>query len=97
MDRMQLSSNAQRRARTRSLIQLGGLVEKAGLVETFGITLGADLQKDSAMKEPVAALFKVLLDINQFVQNDPSRITLVSQKGLEGLHNLNTKFGSNLL
>jgi len=33
-----------RAARTRTLIQLGGLVEKAGLAERLGIHLGEDVQ-----------------------------------------------------
>jgi hypothetical protein len=35
-----------RKARTRTLIQLGGLVEKSGLLEPLNIMLGDDLQKD---------------------------------------------------
>lgn len=79
------TNSAQRRARTRSLIQLGGLIEKAGLLETFGIELGLDLQKDLTMKEPIAALFKGLLDLNESAQTDHAHFALWSQEGLQEL------------
>lgn len=42
--KLDLSSRSERKARTRTLIQLGGLVHKCGLTERFGIALGEDLQ-----------------------------------------------------
>ena len=45
-----------RKARTRTLIQLGGLVEKSGLLEPLNITLGDDLQKDYEHLENTAIL-----------------------------------------
>lgn len=69
MDKLGYSSRAQRPARTRSLIIIGDLVEKAGLVSTFDITLSADLQRDISMKHPIAALFKALLMLNELVQS----------------------------
>lgn len=74
MDQLGYSSRAQRRARTRSLIIIGGLVEKSGLVSTFDIALGADLQRDISMVHPIAALFKALLELNELAQNEqPNR------------------------
>lgn len=89
MDQLGYSSSAQRRARTRYLIQLGGLLEKAGLLETFGITLRSDLQKDLAMKGPIAALFQALLELNNMAQSEYANFTLWTQQGLEALGNLN--------
>ena len=91
MDKIGYSSNAERRARTRSLIQLGGLMEKAGIVNTFGITLGTDLQQDPAMKQPIAALFKALLNLNALTQSEETNLTLLAQQGLEALGALNNK------
>ena len=70
------------------------LVEKAGLVslaliETFDITLSADLQRDISMKHPIAALFKALLDLNELVQSDQSNRNVLAQQGLEALKNFN--------
>lgn len=45
-----------RRARTRTLIQLGGLVEKSGLMEVLEIEMGQDLQKDPNLFSKVAIL-----------------------------------------
>ena len=45
-----------RKARTRTLIQLGGLVEKSGLLEPLNITPGDDLQKDVEHLESTAIL-----------------------------------------
>ena len=64
MNTLEIDSHGARRARTRSLIQLASLIEKANLLETFQITLGLDLQKDVTMKEPITALFKGFLVLN---------------------------------
>lgn len=89
MENLGYSSSAQRRARSRSLIQLGGLLEKAGIVQTFGITLGADLQKDSSMKIPVAALFKALLELNELAQSEYANFSFWAQEGLKAFKSMN--------
>lgn len=61
MHRLPPSPLSVRKARTRTLIQLGGLVEKAGLVDTLALTIGADLQKDGEMEKPVAILLGALV------------------------------------
>jgi hypothetical protein len=68
MNDLKTTSQELRRARTRQLIMLGALIEKAGLLETFEITRGADLQKAPETKLPVAALFKGLLELNKIAQ-----------------------------
>jgi hypothetical protein len=83
MDKFEVTSHGFRRARTRSLIQLGALVEKAGLLETFEITLGEDLQKNPVMKRPIAALFKGLLDLNAMVKSGDLYLPLMVEQGLE--------------
>lgn len=50
----------QRAARTRTLIQLGGLLVKSKLVEQVGIELGADLQQDETQKKKAYALLGLL-------------------------------------
>ena len=85
MHKLEITSHQLRRARTRSLIQLGALIEKAGLLETFGITLGEDLQKNPEMKLPIAALFKGLLELNKMAQSDDVHLPTWAQQGLEEL------------
>jgi len=70
MNTLELHSRDVRRARTRSLVQLGGLLDRSGLLKTFQIELGLDLQKDVTMKEPVGALFKGLLVLNELANSD---------------------------
>ena len=86
MNTLELHSRDLRRARTHSMIQLAGLMEKADLLETFGITLGKDLQKDPEMKEPVASLFKGLLVLNKMAKSDEVNLSLWAVQGLEVLH-----------
>ncbi len=81
MHKLELTSRTARKARTRCLIVLGALVDKAGLLETFGITLGEDLQKSPEMKEPVAALFKGLLVLNEMAKSEDVH-ELWAQQGL---------------
>lgn len=83
MDRFEVTSHSFRRARTRSLIQLGALIETAGLLDTFEITLGSDLQKDPAMKRTVAALFKGLLELNTMAKTGDLHMPLMAEQGLK--------------
>ena len=85
MSTLELHSRNFRRARTRSLIQLAGLMEKAKLLETFDIKLGRDLEKDPAMKEPVASLFKGLLVLNEMASSSEVNLALWATQGLEKL------------
>lgn len=79
----QTSSASQRRARTRSLIQLGGLLESAGTLDVFGIPLGVDLQKDQSVKNNIAALFKGLLELNKIATSKEVDLNLWALQGLE--------------
>jgi conjugative transfer protein TraD len=74
-----------RRARTRTLIQLGGLLEKSGLLNDFGIELGADLQKDLEMQKPVATLFWGLIELKEIVNSDEFNLELWAIKGQKAL------------
>jgi hypothetical protein len=53
--------NQQRAARTRSMIQLAGLLVKSGIVEKLGIKIGADLQKEKEQKEKAYVLLGMLI------------------------------------
>lgn len=57
-----------RKARTRTLIQAGALLEKAGLLNEFSIELGTDLQKDIECKDQVHALFGALLELRSLIK-----------------------------
>lgn len=48
-----------RQSRTRTLIQIGGLVQKSGLLKAFEIELGMDLQS-SEMRDHAFQLLKFL-------------------------------------
>ena len=87
MHKLELTSRTARKARSRSLIQVAALCDKAGLLQTFGIILGEDLQKSPEMKEPVAALFKGFLILNEMVQSGDVSLPLWSRHGLEELGN----------
>lgn len=79
---METKSHAFRKARTRSLIMLGALVEKSGLLTTFEISLGTDLQKDPDVKFQVAALYKGLTVLNEMAVSDDVHLPLWSNQGL---------------
>lgn len=75
------SRNNLRKARTRTLIQLGGLIEKSGLFETLGIIPGADMQKDEEMRALAMGLLGAFLELKQEVKSDHSVINLWQLKG----------------
>ena len=72
-----------RKARTRTLIQLGGLVEKSGLMKSFDLEAGDDLQKDFDKKEQVFALFGSLIELKGMMKKQEFHIDLLAQKGAE--------------
>ena len=86
---LQTSSASQRRARTKSLIQLGALLELAGTLDVFGIPLGVDLQKDVSVKNNIAALFKGLLELNEMAKS--SEMVDLNIWALQGLDAFKTK------
>jgi hypothetical protein len=80
-----MDHNSFRQARTRTLIQLGGLVEKTGLADHFDILLGADLQKDMEMKQPMAALVGALLELKRLLEEEQPSHSTLAEKGLRFL------------
>ena len=84
MHKLELTTRTARKARTRSLIAVRGLASKAGLLETFGIILREDLQKSLEMKEPIAALFKGFLILNEMAKSEDVH-SLWARQGLEEL------------
>ena len=70
-----------RKLRTRTLIQLGGLIEKAGVLEPLGLNLGDDLQKDVDVKEAMITLFGALIDMKETVLTDPDQKHLCLLQG----------------
>ena len=83
MDELGTSSREARRARSHSLIQIGALVDKAGLLNTFEIGLGLDLQRDPDLKHQVAALYKGLTVLNEMAQSDEAHLPTWAIQGLQ--------------
>ena len=87
---MRLGPNSKdaRRARTRTLIQLGGLIEKAGLLDQLGIETGQDLQRDVDTVDAAATLMGSLLFLKEFFQGDEADThkMLWKLRGKEALH-----------
>jgi hypothetical protein len=75
----------QRRKRTRTLIQVGGLLEKANLLHHFGIKPGDNLQEDPELQESTAELFGALLEIKTTIENNEHSPALWQQIGKKGL------------
>jgi hypothetical protein len=83
MNQFETSSHAFRKARTRTLLQIGGLVAKSGLLETFEISLGLDLQRDPEQKHQVAALFKGMVELNEMAKSEDVHLPNWSIQGLQ--------------
>jgi hypothetical protein len=71
-DNHNTSRNNLRKARTRTLIQLGGLVEKSGLFEVLGIIPGADMQKDETMVPIAVGLLGAFVELRDEIEVDQS-------------------------
>lgn len=66
------SRDSNRRAETRTKIQLGGLLLKSGLVDQLEIAQGSDLQQDVDARENATLLLGALIDLSQSLRADPS-------------------------
>lgn len=73
----------QRAARTRTLIQLGGLLVKSGITEKLGIEIGADLQREEDQKKKAYVLLGMF--VNQLIV--PKR-----REGIEEFEQLGKQF-----
>lgn len=58
-------NRSKRKARTRTLIQLGGLLNMVGLPQLCGITEGDDLQLDLENQDKAATLLGMLAHLNE--------------------------------
>lgn len=85
---------SERRARTRTLIQLGGLVNMIGLTDLCGITEGEDLQLDLSAQDKAATLLGMLVTLIEqlppTLSNEQEKT--FKQKGIRALkmHNYQT-------
>jgi len=61
---------SERKARTRTLIQCGGLLSLSGLVDLCGIIEGEDLQQDIEAYEKAATLLGILCDAREKIANE---------------------------
>jgi hypothetical protein len=57
--------NTDRRARTRTLIQMGGLLNMIGIPQLCGIEDGDDLQQDLENQDKAATLLGMLVHLNE--------------------------------
>ncbi len=79
------NSHIMRKARTRTLIQLGGLIEKAGLFDQFDLSLGQDLQRDEEVKEDVMVLLGALSSLTQEMQRGDYSRDLWRERGIKAI------------
>lgn len=64
-------NNVQRKARTRTLIQLGGILNMVGLPSLCGINEGDDLQFDLENQDKAATLLGMLAHLNEKLLDPP--------------------------
>lgn len=70
---MKNQRNSERQNRTRLLIQIGGLVQKARILEAFNINVGDDLQDFESLNKAARLLGFLSHSLEQF---DESEVTL---------------------
>jgi hypothetical protein len=72
-----------RKSQTRTLIQLGGLVEKSGLLEPLQLQIGDDLQRDELCFDGAATLIGAFSDLRKMIEGDETQTMLWREKGKE--------------
>jgi hypothetical protein len=80
--KLKKQNNKQRKARTRTLIQIGGLIDLTPLPSVCSITLGDDLQLDHPDK--AAVLLGILADVaDKLLENiSENDLEVFKQKGI---------------
>ena len=74
-----------RKSRTLTLIQIGGLVNKAGLLDPLGLHLGDNLQKNEQIFDEVATIMGAFCDLSQPLQKDDAQKLLWRERGKKAL------------
>ena len=76
-----------RKARTRTLIQLGGLIEKSGLLQELGLKTGDDLQRDPECHESAAVLMGGFIELHKALSevDGQAQKLLWAERGKKGL------------
>ncbi len=85
MNSLNLTYHGTRRARVKSLIQIGSLAEKAGLLKTFDFPVGRDFQRDGELKMQIAALYQGFLVLSDIANSEDGHIQLWGYQGLAAL------------
>lgn len=72
-----------RQSRTRTIIQIGGLVEKSGLLQKLNISPGDDLQQNPDCFKAAAILLGAFIEINKLMKepDSDSQILLWEENG----------------
>ncbi len=70
-NRTQKADKSLRKARTRTLIQAGGILSLAGFLSFCGIEEGVDLQHDIANRDKAAVLLGILSEAFERLPNEP--------------------------
>jgi hypothetical protein len=77
----------QRMKRTRTLIQTGGLLKVAGILERFSITLGDDLQSDQNNHDKAATLLGVFVSLIEQLPHEftEDELKALKNKGIRAM------------
>lgn len=91
---MQKESTQERKLRTRTLIQAGGLLSLSGLLEQCDISEGEDLQSDPEGYKKGAALLGFLTDASESLlrKSDPQQMEKFTQMGIRKMKQSAAKY-----
>ena len=86
--RQKNDSKQLRMKRTRTLIQTGGLLSVAGLLDRFSIILGDDLQVDSENHDKAATLLGVFISLMEQLPHEfkEEELNILKNKGIRAMH-----------
>jgi hypothetical protein len=75
--------SSQRKAETRTKIQLGGLIFKSGLADLLGIEPGEDMQFEVASLEKAAIVLGILIDATIHMNEKKYEWEFIGRKNLK--------------
>ena len=91
---MQKESTQERKLRTRTLIQAGGLLSLSGILEQCEISEGEDLQSDPEGYKKGAALLGILIEASEAIvkNSDPQQMEKFTQLGIRKMKQSAAKY-----
>ncbi|MGV8948493.1 MAG: hypothetical protein ACOH2E_03895 [Candidatus Paracaedibacter sp.] len=89
---IKIQAEENRRRRTVTLIEVGGLLSLSGLLEQCNISLGEKLRSDLEGYEKAATLLGILIEASEMLLNEENKMEIYKELGVKKLKQSGAKY-----